>query len=489
MRNIALGVALLWSVSAGFALGIFLRSLVVVPEFFVLGFGILALLCVLLAALDKKTLRIACVAAAFLIALGAGCIRMQAASLSSDPALEPWLGEHLSLEGIVSDAPDVRATQVRVPIRIATGTTPTILAIFPAHTDIYYGERVKVTGILKRPESFDSGTGREFDYPGYLESQGITYMLERASLEHGDGFEGYAAVALAYKLRSAFLSGLGRALPEPHAGLAGGITVGDKRAMGKDLTEEFQIVSLVHIVVLSGYNITIVISALFHMLENTPRFVRFGAGGLVALFFAVMTGFASASLRAALMALIAMSGNLSGRIYRADRALVLVGAAMLAWNPYLLVFDPGFQLSFLACMGLIVFSPLFAAWYVRVPEKAGLREILVSTSSAQIAVLPLILYQSGMLSLVSLPANLLALIAVPAAMLFSAVAAVGGLVAEPIAPVIGFPAYALLSYILSVAHTLASVPFAAVTIPAFSAWLLAPIYAALFGGVYFRKNR
>src|SRR5262249_2074335 len=155
-------------------------------------------------------------------------------------------------------------------------------------------------------------------------------------------------------------------------------------------------------VVLSGYNISVVITALFGLLERAPRYVRFGVGGLVALFFAVMTGFASASLRAALMALISISGSLSGRIYRPDRALVLVCTLMLLWNPYLLVFDPGFQLSFLACAGLILFSPVFSALFARLPEGAGLKEILVTTSSAQIAVLPLLLYQSGSLSLVAL---------------------------------------------------------------------------------------
>jgi competence protein ComEC len=114
-----------------------------------------------------------------------------------------------------------------------------------------------------------------------------------------------------------------------------------------------------------------------------------------------------------------------------------------------------------------------------------LREILISTSSAQIAVLPVLLYESGNLSLVSIPANLLVLTVVPPAMLFSAIAALGGLLFEPAALFIGLPANFLLSYILDVAHYLSIIPFAAVTIPAFSAWLLIPIYAGLFGyGLY-----
>ena len=319
-------------------------------------------------------------------------------------------------------------------------------------------------------------------------SQGVGYQLDFAELKEGNGFEGNSFVADAIWLKHLFVTGLEHSLPEPQSGLAGGITVGDKRALGKDLTQEFRTVSLVHIIVLSGYNITIVIAGVFWMLTRSPRTVRFGAGVCVALFFAVMTGFASASLRAALMALIAISGEWSGRIYRPDRALLVVAVGMLAWNPYLLVFDPGFQLSFLATAGLMAFSPTFLEWFSRVPEKWGLREILVTTSAAQIAVVPLLLYSSGNLSIVSLPANLLALVAVSPAMLVSLIAAIGGLILGPLAPIIGFPAYVLLSYILGIAHALSSIPFAAVMIPAFSAWLLVPIYAALFGYALL-KNR
>lgn len=475
-----LGVGVLWAVCGGFALGVFVRSIVGVSDVFVLMLGGTALATLIFFARDRKTLRFAVVGATVLLACGLGILRMQNAILVGDPTLDSQVGKKVSLEGVISDEPDTRATQVRVPIGILSSSIK-VLAIFPAHTDMYYGEHVQISGTLELPKSFDAGAGRQFNYPGYLAAQGISYELDRASLIDGSGFAGNPITAFSYRIKELFVVGLQRSLTEPQSGLAGGITVGDKRAMGKDLTQEFRTVSLVHIVVLSGYNITVVINALFQVLSAAPRFVRFGAGGFVALFFAVMTGFASASLRAALMALIAITGTLTGRIYRADRALAVVSVLMLVWNPYLLVFDPGFQLSFLACAGLLIFSPLFSRWFRSVPHNFGLREILISTCSAQSAVLPLLLYESGNLSLVSIPANLLVLAAVPPAMLFSAIAALGGLILEPAAPIIGFPANALLSYILYVAHILAGIPFAAVSVPAFSAWLLLPIYLALFG--------
>ena len=481
----SVGVRVLWAVCVGFLAGVFFRSVFPVGEFFAWGMGFVALMLLLLSLGDSKRLRFAIVGATALFACGLGVLRMENARLQGDPILNQYIGKKVIFEGIVSDEPDARNTQTRVPVRISSMGSSTVdtnvLVVLPAHVEVFYGERVQISGTLHFPQAFDAGAGRTFNYPGYLAVQGIEYELDRAQIKEGGGFQGNSLVALAYKIKETFVNGLQLSLPEPAAGLAGGITAGDKRALGKDLTQEFRTVSLVHIIVLSGYNITIVVSALFRVLAFAPRFVRFGAGGFVALFFAVMTGFASASLRAALMALIAITGSLSGRIYRADRALALVAAGMVAWNPYLLVFDPGFQLSFLATAGLLVFSPLFSALYARVPEILSFRDIAISTSSAQIAVLPLLLYESGNLSLVALPANLLALAAIPPAMLASFFAAIGGLVGGPLAPLIGFPAYALLSYVLFISHLFASVPFAAVAVPPFSAWMLVPVYMALFG--------
>ena len=166
------------------------------------------------------------------------------------------------------------------------------------------------------------------------------------------------------------------------------------------------------------------------------------------------------------------------RIYAPDRALGLVIVGMLAWNPVLLLYDPGFQLSALATAGLLALSPIIvprSTWI----EWASMREVFASTVSAQLAVLPLLLYSSGQLSLVALPANLLVLVAVPLAMLMSLVAALGGLIAGPLAPFVGFPAYVLLSYMIGVAHTFASLPFASLQLGAFSGWWLVPTYCAM----------
>jgi competence protein ComEC len=364
-----------------------------------------------------------------------------------------------------------------------------ILVVAPAHSAIQYGDVIRASGRLDVPEPFDTGLGHTFNYPMYLGKDGILYELSFAKVEKTG--EGYANPAKSFALgvKHVLLDGLNRALPEPEAGLAAGITLGDKRSVGADLSQAFVRASLIHIVVLSGYNITVVINAASAALSYLPLMFRFGASGLVVAFFILMTGGAATAVRAGLMAFLAVFARLTGRTFLALRALAATAFLMVLWNPWTLCFDPSFELSALATLGLVLFTPEYAAHLRQIPTRYGLREIIASTLATQTAVLPLLLYQSGNLSLVALPANLLALVAVPPAMGFSALAALIGIVAGQYSVIAGLPAYILLTYIVAVAHTLSALPFASIGIPAFSAWWLALAYTILFGGLRLIKRK
>src|SRR6185503_1276768 len=107
-------------------------------------------------------------------------------------------------------------------------------------------------------------------------------------------------------IKNAYLAGMRATLPEPEAGLAGGITVGDKRSIGPELSAAFQRDSLVHMLVLSGYNITVVLNTTQRFLQTTPRLLQFGGTISVVLFFILMSGGAASAVRAGCMALIAV---------------------------------------------------------------------------------------------------------------------------------------------------------------------------------------
>lgn len=505
-------VHIFWVIVSSFLLGVFVRSIVVFSWTTIGFFIVLGSLCALLPFVSEVEKRAAALAALFCMFFALGAWRMESAIVGSDPSIDAYIGTKVVIEGVVVQEPDVRENTVRIPVRIVTiasttvESTLSVIVSAPLHTDVRYGDRVRVQGKLRTPDRFETGRaktaeggspdrshsdrfrGRFFEYPGYLAKDRILYTMSFASVDVLEREGGNALKKIAITIKQKYLEGLMLALPEPQAGLGGGITVGDKRGLGEELAETFRVVGLTHIVVLSGYNIIVVVDALLRALAHSPQVLRLSVGAFVAFFFAAITGFASASTRAALMAMIAIFGKATGRMYLAGRALALVALCMVFFNPYLLVFDPGFQLSVIATAGLIVFAPLIEPYLSWLSVRFGLREIAAATLGTQIAVLPLLLYQNSMLSIFALPVNLLVLIAVPWAMLFSALAALFGLFTGVLAPFFGFPAYVLLSYIIGIAKVFAVLPLATLSVPAFNAVWIFIVYALLFGGTYLLKK-
>lgn len=488
----------LWSLIIGFLLGVFARSFLPLG-LSVAGFvALLATSAFIFAYIDEAKRKSLIIFAVALVAFAGGVLRMNDAVLVGDPELTARLDKKVAIEGIVSGEPDVRESNVRISLNtdsIAFATSSVaihagVLVIAPPNTSVKYGDRVRAEGTIRLPQAFEVGEGRQFNYPEYLAKDGIGYELAFAQVEHLSGVGGNAIKKSAIWIKQKFLEGLGLALGEPQAGLGGGITVGAKRGLGKELSDIFITVGLIHVVVLSGYNIMLVMNGAARLLSRAPRLLKLFLGAFIAVFFALMTGGASSSVRAAAMAVIGVVGRATGRLYLATRALGLVALVMVMWNPFILAFDLGFQLSVIATLGLIWFTPIFSERLKWITEKFALREIAASTLGTQLTVLPLLLYQNGQLPLFSLPANLFALVAVPPAMGASAIASIGGLVAEPIAHLIAFPAYILLSYIIEVAKFFASLSFASIAIGAFSAWWMFLAYAVMFGGfVYIKKGR
>lgn len=392
-----------------------------------------------------------------------------------------FLESEIALEGIVVADPDVRETNQRVSIRVELDEAiTTVLAVATLYPSVQYGERVLVRGTLAAPEPFETDLGRTFAYDRFLAKDGIFALVENASIEKIGERSGFGARAMGALLdaRQAFMRSLARALPEPDASLAAGLIAGGKQGLGKELLDAFIVSGLVHIVVLSGYNVMIVAEFILKAFGFLPkRISAVLAGGSIAA-FVLAAGAGSASLRAGLMSGLALIARATGRTYDVMRALLLAAVLMLLGNPLLLTYDPGFQLSFIATAGLILGAPLLEArlGFVR---SAFWREILAATIAAQAAVLPLLLYQTGLFSLVSLPANLVVLPIVPLAMALSAFAGMMGTLVPSFGTLFGLPAHFALSYIIEVVRFASSLPLASVSIPAFPFWLVMLLYAGL----------
>ncbi|MEI6396501.1 MAG: ComEC/Rec2 family competence protein [Candidatus Taylorbacteria bacterium] len=398
--------------------------------------------------------------------------------------------------GTIDEDPEFKETGQLVAIRVKDMSTraddsvvqcPSDL-IVRAKTKLYpkfkFGDLVNFSGKLNIPFNFKSADGRAFDYKGYLAKDDIFYEMKSADITKiSDGDMGFWGVLSSYlfALKRGFVMNLNRTLGEPYSALAAGLVVGEKSALGAQLLEDFRTVGLIHIVVLSGFNITVVADALRRMLSPLPRVWGIVIGGLGMILFGVLVGGGATVVRSCFMASLALFADISRRDYNVIRALMFAALVMLIQNPLILLHDPSFQLSFLATFGLILLASPIEKRLTMIPERFGMRGTVASTFATQIFVSPFILYMMGQLSIIGVVVNILVLPFIPITMLAVFLTGATGFISIPF---FGWCAHLLLAYELLIVQSFARIPFAAIHIPQFSSWFVVGFYV-VFMGIYF----
>lgn len=409
--------------------------------------------------------------------------------LSAADDLHFALNQSVTLTGLVAAEPDARERGTNL-VFVPDNHESAILLKVARYPEYRYGERLQVSGKVEVPENFETEAGREFDYINYLAKDQIYYLIAQPQIQSlGQSTELLVrARGVLISFKQAFVRSIASVLPEPHSALLAGIAIGAKSGFPSLWQERFRTAGLSHMIVLSGYNITIVAEAVSKALAFLPPLAGYLAGGLSVVLFTLATGASSTAVRAAIMASVALAGRATGRAYHSLDALLLAALVMILFEPKILLYDPSFQLSFLATIGVIVGPPLLKERWQFIPERFGFREMLVTTVSAQAIVLPWILYKMGNLSLVALPTNLLVLALVPLTMFLGSLAAVLGFASYWLAFPAAYLSYWLLQYFLTVVRVAAAIPYAAVNISYFPWWFAASVYI-FYGWLYHRLNK
>ncbi len=397
----------------------------------------------------------------FLLGIMLGALRFGVHESFTDRRLDEYLGTEVNLRAQITTPPDRREDVTKLMVT-PENTSAELVIWAPREGEWEYGNWLEVRGILGQ------------------EKYGTRYQLNRPKLEPLTTEEESSVRSQLFGLKDAVLNNFRAVIPEPAAGLLGGLVLGEKHGLSQVWSERFRRSGLSHIVVLSGYNLTILAESLLRALQFLPRATAYGVGAGSIILFTLMTGAEAATVRAAVMALVALLARATGREYQATRALLLAGFIMLLYDPTLLTGDPGFQLSFLATLGLLQFSPLIDRLLSRFWPAKGrfptFREIAVSTIAVQIFILPWVLYQFGAWSIVALPANLLVLPIVPITMFLGFLVGLVGFITSVLAWPIGLIAYLFLGYQLLVARFFAAWPGANFTLEHFPLILVIIFY-------------
>jgi competence protein ComEC len=478
-------------VLCAFALGVafqtlFVFSLPITTWVFVVAFGVM-----LIWYKNSRT-----ISATYLFTVSLGCLFIGLGLLRTDFAwqqfnhspLEAVVGQPVSLTGIVKKEPEVRENSTYLYVQTGTDL---LLVTTDRHTKVSYGDEVFIEGELERPEVFTTDLGREFNYPGYLLARGVEYKISFASVETLSNGNGSDVITFLLAQKQGLIDGIESVITEPQAGLGTGLLLGVKQALGEDLENAFRTTGIIHIVVLSGYNVMLVVAFVMFMLSFLlPRTARFIAGIVSIILFALIVGLSATVVRACVMASLLLIAQAYGRTYDIVRALLFAGTVMIAINPFLLLYDIGFQFSFMATLGLVLIAPRFESFLSEGFHQLGVKDFLVATIATQIAVLPLLLYYIGEVSLIAVVVNVLVLPVVPVAMLATFLAGVIALISTTAAIPFAFVAYIVLTYITTLATFFATVPFASLSVTTFTlpyVFLLYGLIAAVLVWLH-RKN-
>lgn len=249
-------------------------------------------------------------------------------------------------------------------------------------------------------------------------------------------------------MRREVIAHIGLLLPEPHASFLAGVLTGERTDIPKDITVQMQRTGLTHILAISGTNITLILVALEHLLFFLPRAWRFPPLVAGITVFTLFSGASASAVRACIMGVLQLVALQTGRppVHR-----LLIGwtfAGMLLFEPSQLRDDAGFQLSFLAVIGLCEFQKPLKSLLRRVPDILGLQEALVMTLAAQLTASPWAAYVFGTLPLHSALLNIIVAPLIPVAMLSGTGAVVIGAVSLTLGRIVMLPAWLALSCIL-----------------------------------------
>ena len=402
------------------------------------------------------------------------------------PLYNSVVGKTVTLSGVVSEDPDIRLKNKHLNVRLEEQDV-NILVFVGREVEVNYGDTIEVRGVLEEPENFTTSTGKEFNYKRYLANKDIYYLIKNADIKIIASGGGSKIKTWLYKLRGSFMNNINKVIPMPESDLANGLILGARGGFDEDTKQGFIDTGTIHIIALSGYNVSIVadnvMKAFSLILSQTIAIV---CGMVVILLFIIMTGASATAVRAGVMATIMLLGRMTGRKYLAGRALVIAGLMMVAYDPRILV-DMSFELSFIATWGVLFITPKTLNWFKFLPLRFGFREMVASTVAATIAVLPILLHLTGVLSLVSLPANFLILLLIPTAMLFIFITGISGFITPILSIVFGYITYLILLYMLSVIHFFGTLSFASVSIQSFPLFLTILIYIGLLWWVH-RNN-
>ena len=426
---------------------------------------------------------------------------------SNDPYDIIWYVDReyeVLVTGIIANPPDYRDTytnlqldvkNINVGNRRSPAVTGKILVRVDAGEIYQYGDFIRLRGYLKTPPE-----NEEFSYRDYLALHGIhAYMSNAEATFLPEARGGLAIMAAIYELKDSAFANVYRLFPDPEASLLAGILLGVESGLSSDVQQAFKDTGTTHIIAISGFNITI-IAGLFISLFG--RLFGKALGPVAAVIgiaaYTLLVGADAAVVRAAIMGGFALLARQLGRQQVGVKSLVGVAIVMSFLNPMVL-WDVGFQLSFAATAGLILYAEPLTNWFINLvsritdEEKAKkiagpVGEYILFTLAAQFATIPIMAYHFGRISIISFLANPFILPVQPAVMIIGGVALMLSLLYFPLGQLLALFALPFTTYTIRMVEFFARMPHGVIVLGDMKLVIVVITYIAMLTWTFARHR-
>lgn len=257
-----------------------------------------------------------------------------------------------------------------------------------------------------------------------------------------------------------FTAGVQTAVPEPAASFGMGLLIGQRTTLPQQHLDALKMVGLMHIVAVSGYNLTIILNFARRFFEKRSKRVTMFVAVTLMLAFLACTGMSASIVRASVVSGLGLVAWYVGRKVRPTLLILLSASLTAGVYPVYLWSDIGWWLSFLAFYGILVVAPLIVDRFWKTRQPHALMAVALETLCAELMTIPLVLFIFGQVSSVGLVANVLVVMLIPLAMLLTFMAGLAGWLVPVLAGWLGLPAQLLLTYMLDIAQLLSKLPHA-----------------------------
>ncbi len=393
--------------------------------------------------------------------------------LASQNSFELYKGREVVVSGRVSDDPtqgvsgDIRLRVVVASIEGAAQAPGEIWVSLKNEAPIKRSDQIVLQGQLSA---------------GFGTFAATMYRAEVMLVNRAD----YADVAR--DARDEFAAAVREGIREPEASLGVGFLLGQKAELPEKLLNELRLLGLTHIVVASGYNLTILVRFARRFFMRVSRFGAFAASLFLIFVFTQMTGATPSMSRASLIAGLSLIAWYFGRVIHPLVLLPFTAALTLVLKPAYAQGDIGWMLSFASFVGVIIVAPLIHAYFWGEKRPNALRQLVVETLSAQLVTIPIVLFSFELFSPLSLLSNILVVPLIPFVMLGAFLTGAAAITLGFLAVIVGFPTELALRYITFIAEKLSAHPFASVTVN-ISMQQLVFAYVLMFVGVVYLQRR